>query len=188
MPPLKNLRTRSVIGPLVHCGADAGCTTGQQKTHISSFAEVLYPWHPWNGWQVAVVQDFVRGGLRTCRCRCGSGRTIELPHWMLDRTACCRISLAQAPVVGVEDLRRLSDLLAVLRGDRLEERHFPEANPGDAHDQTTFAPCTSSTPPVSTSSTDPTLGSTSQRGAPQGAAADRVAAADRSASDEGGPQ
>lgn len=41
--------TKSTMGPMV-------VVQPQQKTHIISFAEVLYRWRPWYGRRVAVTQ------------------------------------------------------------------------------------------------------------------------------------
>ena len=93
---------------------DAGCTTRRQNTHITDRREVCYPWHPWYGQVVEVVEGVKRGDRSVWRCRLagdGSGRAIELPQWMLDRAACCILRMAEAPVVTSQALRQLRELL-----------------------------------------------------------------------------
>ena len=75
-----------------HYGAGADCTTEQHKTHISVPREVFYPWPTLHGLQVQLIEDITRNGLAIVRCRLDrddSKRSLELPRWMLDRSACC---------------------------------------------------------------------------------------------------
>src|ERR1700722_4442465 len=72
-------------------------TTQQHKTHSTASGEVHYPWHPWFGNRVEVLEFVNRSDRSVARCRREgdeSGRALELPRWMLDRTSCCRLHLA----------------------------------------------------------------------------------------------
>ena len=96
------------------CASGPRCTTDQNKTHNTATCDVHYPWHPWYSNRVLIVEQLNRCDRKVSRCRREgdeSGRTLELPQWMLDRAACCTLRLADAPVVRATDLRRLSDLL-----------------------------------------------------------------------------
>lgn len=78
--------------------------------------EVLYPWHPWFGLQVAIHEVIAKAGREVFRCGCSGkpvGRWLEIPAWMFDRGACAWADLTAAPRV---DIAALTALLAVLRG------------------------------------------------------------------------
>ena len=149
-------------------GASLHYTTTQQKTHITNTREVLYAWHPWYGRQVEVIRDYVRGGQRVCRCQVDSERPLELPAWMLDRAACCRMQVAVHPSVRIADLRLLQDLLNLL-GDPnvVKDRHFPSSGSGDADAHET--PLQSPTPPLPTAPEDSSVESAFARNSPASA-------------------
>jgi len=139
MPPLKNSRTQPAIGHPEHCGADAGCTTHQQKTHNTALRDVCYPWHPWHGRRVEIVEAIVYGDRSVFRCRLDgqvSRAALELPQWMFDRAVCCRMQAALVPIVGVADLRQLKQLLIDQLGNRssvaVERWQIPSLPIGDA--------------------------------------------------------
>jgi hypothetical protein len=69
---------------------------------------VHYPWHPWFGRGVVVIEEFERGDRSVSSCRLEeeeSGRSLELPRWMLDRAACSQVRNTGAPIVPREALR-----------------------------------------------------------------------------------
>ena len=89
-------------------------TTYQHKTHGTAASDVHYPWHPWFGHRVLIIEQLDRSDRSVSRCRREgdeSGRALELPKWMLDRAACCSMRSTGAPVVRTADLRRLRQLL-----------------------------------------------------------------------------
>src|SRR3954453_12393107 len=121
------------------CAAGDGCTTARQKTHGTESREVHYPWHPWFGRKVIVVEGVRRSHLSVFRCRLEddeSGRALELPQWMLDRAACTRTRPADEPLVTCHDLRHLKSLVDSARGDdaggAVDIRHPLPSSRGDA--------------------------------------------------------
>ena len=67
------------------------CRTGFENAHGTVFREVLYPWHPWCGRQVAVHEAITRADGVAFRCTLtGSGgdRWLEVPAWMFARATC----------------------------------------------------------------------------------------------------
>src|SRR3954453_6669242 len=91
-------------------------TSQQQSTHIGELRDLRYPWHPWHGRKVRVHGTLVKRGLAIARCSLEAiqpFRILEIPVWMFDAAACCRIRTAGSSVVTVEALR---DLMIVLRG------------------------------------------------------------------------
>ncbi len=135
---------------------------------------MVYRWHPWWGQRVAIVQDYVRGGRRVVRCRDDLGQIRELPFWMLDRAACCGMNSAYDPVVDVDDLRQLQELLRSWRGDGLEERHFLSSFLGDAEVPPPPSPQDSPARSVPPTTETAAVGRTATRYAAQDASGDRV--------------
>jgi hypothetical protein len=89
-------------------------TSDQHNTHIIELREVSYPWHPWFGLIVGVHATLVRRGVAVAHCSCEGvypRRLLELPLWMLDSAACCRIRAAKSGNVNVESLREIGRLL-----------------------------------------------------------------------------
>jgi hypothetical protein len=140
-------------------------TTSQHKTHNTATCDVHYPWHPWFGHRVLIIEHLNRCDRSVARCRRegdDSGRALELPHWMLDRAACCTLRLADAPVVRATDLRRLRDLLRQASGSHqcgaVQDR-YPSSSPGGITDgPTTRSRTPDPTGPVSSSPDDTSLG------------------------------
>ena len=96
---------------------DAGCTSRQQNAHITETREVLYRWHCWYGLPVYIFGAVTRGEHRLFRCALDhgdSGRLLEVPQWMFEATACCRMVLMEAANVSVETLRDLNRLLCAV--------------------------------------------------------------------------
>ena len=90
-------------------------TSQQQGTHIGDLGDLRYPWHPWHGRKVRVHATLVKRGLAVARCSLEDVqpfRILEIPVWMFDVAACCRIRSTGSSVVTVEALR---DLMTVLR-------------------------------------------------------------------------
>ena len=90
-------------------------TTRQRNTHNIVSREVRYLWHPWYARAVAVHETFTRNGRAVFQCGVDEkpgARLLEIPQWMFDSVACCRMSLATVPSVSC---RALLDLKALLR-------------------------------------------------------------------------
>ena len=101
------------------CLCPGGCaprgTSRQRNTHNIESREVHYPWHPWHSRTVAVHEAFTRNGRAVCRCGADENpgiRLLEIPQWMFDSVACCRMRLAAVPTVSCG---ALLDLKALLR-------------------------------------------------------------------------
>ena len=87
----------------------------QRNTHSLESREVRYPWHPWHARAVAIHEAFTRNGRAVCRCGVDENpgvRLLEIPQWMFDSVACCRMYLATVPTV---NCGALLDLKALLR-------------------------------------------------------------------------
>lgn len=106
-------------GPLPAVGrqglcAGGCCTTKRQNTHIIDRREVLYRWHPWFGRSVYVDEVIDKLGDAVFRCKLTgdlSDRSLEVPIWMFDRTACAACRRADTAHVGLEALRALAELV-----------------------------------------------------------------------------
>ena len=86
-----------------------------QHTHNIELREVRYPRHPWHARTVAVHEALTRNGRAVCRCGVDEnpgGRLLEIPQWMFDSVACCRMRMAKVPTVSCG---ALLDLKALLR-------------------------------------------------------------------------
>lgn len=154
-------------------GAAPGNTTARQKAHGTEVREVLYPWHPWFGQRVTVVETFRRSDHAISRCRLDadpSGRALELPQWMLDRAACSRLRLAQEPLVPPTVLRRLNDILKSTRGGTaagvVQDQH-PLPPRGDADAPARNAPDSDPAGPLPRASHDTNLARAASGGAGQ---------------------
>jgi hypothetical protein len=100
------------------CPATGECatrdTSRQLNTHSTELREVCYPWHPWFGRAVAVYEVLVRQGHSVCRCGLEeerNRRSIEIPTWMFEPAACCRLRVMAVPIVGCAALLELKALL-----------------------------------------------------------------------------
>jgi hypothetical protein len=92
----------------------ARCTSKQQNTHVTESRVVRYRWHPWYGRSVLIVSAFVKDGHAVYRCvleGADDSRSFEVPQWMVDAAACCRIALSLTPAVSCEALRELCRLI-----------------------------------------------------------------------------
>ena len=90
-------------------------TTRQRNTHNIESREVLYPWHPWHARTVTVHEAFTRNKRAVFQCGADENpgaRLLEIPQWMFDLVACCRMRLATVPTVSCG---ALLDLKALLR-------------------------------------------------------------------------
>lgn len=91
-------------------------TCRQHNVHITESREVLYRWHPWYGHAVWIFTTTERKNAESV-LRCGqepfdTAGLLEVPQWMLDPVACCRITSATSPAVNGEALRELKRLLS----------------------------------------------------------------------------
>src|SRR5215813_1622633 len=99
--------------PRVHTSAGPGraaagsCTTRQRNTHNTESREVRYPWHPWFGQLVTVYESVTKGGRPICRCGIEdqrNDRSVEVPAWMFEPTACDHLRLTATPFVNGQAL------------------------------------------------------------------------------------
>jgi hypothetical protein len=91
------------------------CTTRLQNTHRTERREVIYLWHPWAGCIVQIHEVVEKASGKVARCSLDVGtacRSLELPMWMLDRTACASMRMDTCPRVDVAALDALTTLLA----------------------------------------------------------------------------
>jgi hypothetical protein len=138
-----------------------GCTTRQEKTHRTTVQEVCYPWHPWFGRRVIVVEGVRRSDYSVFRCSLEGdegGRGLELPQWMLDRASCLGMQAATAPVVRTIDLTNLRSLFQQLESGRasqaVEDQHCSSNPQGDADGSTSLSSRSDSTGTVPTPAGD----------------------------------
>jgi hypothetical protein len=113
------------------------CTTRRDKTHNTDLRDIRYPWHPWYGRHVLVIQSLTKGGQSLLRCSLDGdavGRSQEIPAWMFDRLACCLMQLSPVPSVGADDLRRVRQLLndAAGKTEPIIDQHASPRFQGDA--------------------------------------------------------
>ncbi len=100
----------------------SGCTSRQSNTHTTESREICYPWHPWYGRPVWIHGVLVKGGQAVYRCSMEQnleGRLFEIPQWMFDSGACCRVHRAENPAV---DCAALQDLKLLLHRARSPAR------------------------------------------------------------------
>jgi hypothetical protein len=93
---------------------DAGCTSRQLNAHITESRVVLYPWHPWHGRSVWIFDAVAKEVDAVFRCSlepAETARPLEVPQWMFDPAACCRVHLQTAPAVDYEALLEVKRLL-----------------------------------------------------------------------------
>ena len=118
----------------------ARCTSRQHNAHVTESRVVLYRWHPWHGRAV-----FVFGAVTKCeqgifRCaleQADVARPLEVPQWMFDAVACCRIELVAMPSACMSALRELDRLLSSAgAGERsyvLQAEHLSLPDSGGAY-------------------------------------------------------
>jgi len=112
-------RVNDTPGPNVTVG---GCTSRQPNTHNTESREVCYPWHPWFGRSVVVYEVLVKYGQSVCRCGLEeerNRRAVEIPTWMFEPAACCRLPAMAVPTVSCDALLELKALL------RTAQRPYP---------------------------------------------------------------
>ena len=138
-PPRAGARSRSGTGIRAPSDGAASCTSRQQNAHVTESRVVLYRWHPWHSRPVFVFGAVTKGEQAVFRCaleRADVARPLEVPQWMFDAAACCRIALAATPSVSVEALRELDQLLSAVKpaeqADVLQAEHFPLPDLGGA--------------------------------------------------------
>jgi len=91
-----------------------GNTSRQSNTHSTELREIRYPWHPWRGRSVWIYGAFVKSGWALYRCSLEQNqkaRLFEIPQWMFDSGACCRVHRAEQPAVDSAALLELKLLL-----------------------------------------------------------------------------
>ena len=97
-------------------------TSRQSNTHSTESREIRYPWHPWYGRPVWIHEAFVKGGQAVYRCSLEQNheaRLFEIPQWMFDSGACCRVHRAENAAV---DCATLLDLKLLLHRARSRAR------------------------------------------------------------------
>ena len=90
------------------------CTTSFENAHGTIFRELLYPWHPWCALHVSIHEAIGKSNDLVFRCTLSgsdASRSVEIPAWMFDRTACGEAQLTAAPCVSAAALSALRDLL-----------------------------------------------------------------------------
>src|SRR5215831_18035203 len=93
-------------------------TTQQHNTHITDVREICYSWHPWHGRAVRVHASLVKRGQAVAYCsleEVPACRVLEVPLWMLDVAACCKIRASQPPFAIAQSLRDLKEVLQAAR-------------------------------------------------------------------------
>jgi hypothetical protein len=93
-------------------------TTQQHNTHITDVREICYSWHPWHGRAVRVLARLVKRGQAVAYCSLEdvpACRVLEVPLWMLDVAACCKIRASQTPFATAQSLRDLKEVLQAAR-------------------------------------------------------------------------
>jgi hypothetical protein len=94
--------------------AGGDCTTRRQNAHRTEERKVLYPWHPWAGCIVHIHEVIEKAAGDVARCSHAdgaSGRLLELPIWMFDRSACAPMRVDAFPRVAIAALEALRLLL-----------------------------------------------------------------------------
>ncbi len=137
------------------------CTSRQQNAHITDTRELLYRWHCWYGRPVYIFGTVTRGEHVFLRCaldRGESGRLLEVPQWMFEATACCRMVLAATASVSVQTLRDLTRLMrAVQSPDEvgvLQGKHPTLPDSGGAREKPKSSKNTQAVDHVSSSAAD----------------------------------
>jgi hypothetical protein len=102
-------------------------TTQQHNTHIRDLREICYPFHPWHGRTVWVHSSLIKRGRSVAYCSLEdeNSRVLEVPLWMLDVAACCKIRVSQPRFVSTHSLRELKQVLESARS-RAQAHTRPE--------------------------------------------------------------
>ncbi len=85
---------------------------------LFGFIASLWEQHPWRDRKVRVHATLVKRGQAVARCSLEDVqpfRIVEVPLWMLDAAACCKIQASKFKVANVESLRELKALLQSTR-------------------------------------------------------------------------
>ena len=110
-------------------GASPHCTTTFKNAHGTVFRELLYPWHPWFGAQIAVHEAIEKAGCVVLRCTLSGSsadRWLEVPAWMFEHASCPDFAfVTAAPFVDVTALSALADLLERTLKDRQASLNAP---------------------------------------------------------------
>jgi hypothetical protein len=99
-------------------------TSRQSNTHSSEVREIRYPWHPWYGRAVCIHGALVKGGQALYHCSLEQNHQaplFQIPQWMFESGACCRMHRAEEPAV---DCAALRDLRRLLHHTRSPGRDF----------------------------------------------------------------
>ena len=122
------------------CARAPRCTSRQQNAHVTESRVVLYRWHPWHGRSVFIFGAVTKGERAVFRCAlepADVARPLEVPQWMFDAAACCRILLADTPSVTVQVLRDLDQLISAVkpaeRTEVLQAEHLSLRDSGGAY-------------------------------------------------------
>ena len=136
VPASPRLLTLERPWPALNASSNAG-TSRQSNTHSTESREIRYPWHPWYGRPVWIHRAFVKAGQAVYRCSLEQnleGPLLEIPQWMLDSGAGCRVHGAENPAVDCAALKDLKLLLHRARStarDLVVQAQHPSA-PGGA--------------------------------------------------------
>lgn len=144
------------------------CTSRQQNAHITESRVVLYRWHPWHGRSVFIFGAVTKGERAVFRCAlepADVARPLEVPQWMFDAAACCRVALAASPSVTVEVLRELDQLISAVKpAERTEVLQAEHHSPGGARATRKRSTIARSAGVVSSAADNATVGELSRRG------------------------
>lgn len=135
-------------------------TSRQCNTHSTEPREIHYPWHPWYGRPVWVHGALVKSGCALYRCSLEQNQEaqlFEIPQWMFESSACCRLRRAEKPAVDCTALLALKLLLHRTRSPGrdlvVQAQHHSSAGGVDARiDQSTEGSANRIVPPASAAS------------------------------------
>ena len=163
------------------------CTSPQQNAHVTESRVVLYRWHPWCGRSAYIFGAFTKGEQAVFRCaleRADIARSLEVPQWMFDAAACCRVALVEAASVSVETLREFDRLLRAAMGANessvLQAEHPTLPDAGGACATPKRSRIARSADDVSSAADDSAVGEPSGRGSRADAEAVGTTSADTS--------
>ncbi len=115
----------------------SSCNT-RHNTHGAEVREVLYPWHPFFGREVFILEHLHRAGRPVSWCSLEpetQGRRFEIPDWMFDRACCSRMQLSTQSRVcwsALVELRELLDRTACAEPSTAVELQHRPLKGGDA--------------------------------------------------------
>jgi hypothetical protein len=122
------------------------CTTKLKNAHGTEFRELLYRFHPWSGFPIAIHEAINKPDGVVFRCDLvdsDSDRWLEIPAWMFDRSACAKVRLvATDPHADISALVALASLLRDVLRDPAVVSSIPDSivsslsgdpNQGDVH-------------------------------------------------------